>query len=99
MRWFDAVRVVGSVALVLGCRGATPDETRPQAPSVTRYRFATATATATATVTDDTLAIRELETRVLDPAASPFDMSDLAELYLRRAQRDGDAEDYARSEA
>lgn len=40
-----------------------------------------------------------LEQRVRTVAPSPFDLSELADLYLRRAKRSGDGKDYAASEA
>lgn len=58
-----------------------------------RYRFAIAG------LRDDTSdTIRELEARVAE-LASPFDLGELAELYLRRAQREGDPKDYDAAEA
>ncbi|MCW5803694.1 MAG: hypothetical protein KIT31_15025, partial [Deltaproteobacteria bacterium] len=48
--------------------------------------------------TDEAAAVAELERRMKDKP-SPYDAGELAELYLKRAQRDGDPKDYAASEA
>lgn len=49
---------------------------------------------------DDTNAtIAALEARTAQPVASPMEMADLADLYLKRAQLAGDPDDYKRSEA
>ncbi len=63
-------------------------------PVVTRYRYSTAP------VLDTDLSgmIKQLEARVQGSLGSPLDMTDLAELYHRRALQDGDLADYRRSE-
>ena len=85
-------------------RSVVARDARPLAPAgsvlaldlaVVRYRFADAPAPEA----ELSSAIRDLEARVKEPVASPFDITDLAELYLRRAQRDGDDADYRASEA
>lgn len=87
---------VGTVSALVHGRAGCPEhalrtELAPDAATV-RYRFATTSAS------DDTNAtIKALEARVQD-GNSPFDLGDLAELYLRRAQRDGDPKDYAAAE-
>ena len=83
----------GTAVALLGHEPASTQRTglAPEASSV-RYRFAAAIAR------DDTNAtIAALEARVKE-MRSPFDLGELAELYLRRAQRDGDADDYRRAE-
>jgi tetratricopeptide (TPR) repeat protein len=108
MRLLDVVWVGGSLVLALGCRKSeakakqAPAVVAPAAAthgagldmSVVRYRFVDAPAPEA----ELTSAIHDLEARIAD-MPSPFDMTDLAELYFRRAQRDGDQDDYARSEA
>ena len=92
---------VGAVALVRLHRHPGGDG-RPELtelapdPGALRYRHAVLpSADATAGTAD---AIAALETRVQD-LASPFDYAELAELYLRRAQSDGDPGDYRTAEA
>jgi tetratricopeptide (TPR) repeat protein len=101
MRLLDVVWVGGSLVLALGCRNSEAKQQPIVAArdaqldmSVVRYRFVDAPAPEA----ELSSAIRDLETRVAD-VSSPFDMSDLADLYFRRAQRDGDNDDYRRSEA
>src|SRR5262249_46644495 len=43
--------------------------------------------------------IAALEARTSQPVASPMEMADLADLYLKRAQLAGDPEDFKRAEA
>ena len=65
-------------------------------PAALRYRYTTAAA---ADVTSDAGAtITALEARVRD-MASPFDYAELADLYFRKAQLDGDPADYKTAEA
>jgi Tfp pilus assembly protein PilF len=72
---------------------AAPAGALAPAPAAYRYRFAISG------LRDDTSGtIRELEARVAE-LPSPFDLGELAELYLRRAQREGDPNDYAAAEA
>lgn len=73
----------------------TPAHGSPLAPdpAVVRYRWGGAAATSELDST-----IHQLEDRLKVPTPSAMDMSDLAELYLHRAQTQGDADDYARAE-
>jgi tetratricopeptide (TPR) repeat protein len=65
-------------------------------PAAVHYRYATTTATAAAT--DTAATITALEARVRD-MASPFDYAELADLYFRKGQVDGDPADYKTAEA
>lgn len=67
--------------------GLAPDAT------VVRYKFAGGPPTS-----DLTSSIDAFEARRKRGIASPLDLAELAELYVRRAQVDGDFEDYQRSE-
>lgn len=77
-------------------RVATPPqpELAPD-PALIRYRFSIAPAL------DFDLPgrIAQLEGRVNSEIGSPLDMTDLADLYHRRAQQDGNLADYQRAEA
>jgi Tfp pilus assembly protein PilF len=89
--------VVGATSLARRGRaaapGAAPDVLAPGAEAV-RYRYAIGAA-APADAGDE---IAALEARVA-AQPSPFDDAALGELYLRRAQRSGDADDYQRARA
>ncbi len=67
-------------------------------PAVARYRYPIA-ATRIDPLVDLGETITVLEQRVSQPVASPMEMADLADLYLRRAQLAADPDDYQRSEA
>ena len=89
------VAVAGGTVAALAVRApaAAPRSTLAPDPAVVAYRFATAA------VPDDTNAtITALEQRVRE-GNSPFDLGELAELYLKRAQRDGDSNDFVAAEA
>ncbi len=79
------------------CREVRPrGELAPEAAAL-RYRYAavvTADASAEARST-----ITALEARVQAMPSSPFDHAELAELYFRRAQLDGDPDGYRAAEA
>src|SRR5262245_28788997 len=64
-------------------------------PASVRYRYTTTPVDAAA---DTASTIAALEAR-LAAQPSPFDASELAELYLRRAREDGDAQGFAAAEA
>jgi tetratricopeptide (TPR) repeat protein len=64
-------------------------------PEVVHYKFSTSPKAADAELAST---IAALEARIRDPQPSPFDLSDLAELYLRQAQQTGDAGAYTTSE-
>lgn len=95
--------MTGSVALALGCRGTPAAECAPAAsrtglapdPAVVRHRFAVDVTP----VSELGGLIKELEARVQAPTVTPFDLTDLAELYFRRGQQDGDLADFQVSEA
>ncbi len=106
MRWLPVISTSGIVAFALGCRGGPEQAHGHAAPApacsvlapdlaVVRHRFSNAPAPDSELATT----IRDLEVRVNAPAATPFDLTDLAELYFRRGQLDGDVEDYQASEA
>ncbi len=67
-------------------------------PSIVHYRYPIAPASIDP-VDDLSSTITALEERVNQPVASPMEMADLADLYLRRAQLAADPEDYKKSEA
>ena len=95
-----AAVLVGAVAVVRLHRAATAarDELAELAPdpAAVHYRYSIDPASdAEAQATD---AIAALEARV-QAMPSPFDDAELAELYFRRAQRDGDPADYPLAEA
>ena len=91
------------VALVVALMSCSDRERAPATPpqpgltptaTVVHYRYSTAPALDT----DLSGMITQLEARVQGSPASPLDMTDLAELYHRRALQDGALEDYQRSE-
>jgi tetratricopeptide (TPR) repeat protein len=92
--------LVGAVALVRLHRQATAPrgelaELAPD-PAAVRYRYPIRVASDAST--QDAEAIVALEARV-QAMPSPFDDAELAELYFRRAQQDGDPADYQLAEA
>lgn len=90
-----AASVIGAhrASAVVTPRGALAPEM-----SAARYRYpVTAARIAPTDDLNETIAI--LEKRIAEPVASPMEMTDLADLYLKRAQIAGDPADYARSEA
>jgi len=103
-KWITLLAALGGVALALALvlgdrrqpRAATPlhSELAPD-PAVVRYRFSMAAAPDA----DLDGMIAQLDERVQSSLGSPPDMTDLAELYHRRALQDGDLADYQRSEA
>jgi Tfp pilus assembly protein PilF len=89
--------LVGAVAMVRLHRPATAerDELAPD-PAAVHYRYSIdAASDAEAQAAE---AIAALEARV-QAMPSPFDDAELAELYFRRAQQDGDPADYQLAEA
>jgi len=76
------------------CRAA--GELAPDAAAL-RYRYATDQAADTATEAAATIAA--LEARVQAQPTSPFDYAELADLYFRRAQLDGDPEGFKTADA
>lgn len=62
-------------------------------PSIVRYRHALGAAGAAAGELA-AATLQALEAKVTSPAASPLDMTELAQLYLRRAKESGDPKDY-----
>lgn len=110
LRWasWAAIAALAGVVVVtaaLPAREAPRRRSEPRAilerdalapdPAIVRYRY-----TAAPAAPDDLDAtIEVLEARTIGTAASPFDLGELAELYLRRARRSGDARDHAAAEA
>ncbi len=98
--WFAAACVSGALTLAAaGCdtpkaTPATRSELAPD-PAVVRYRYADAPDLEA----DVPGMIAQLEERVNGPIGSAMDMSELADMYQRRALQDGDLEDYKRAEA
>jgi tetratricopeptide (TPR) repeat protein len=96
--------LVGTVAIqrlrhrdaLADCRGAGGSELAPAAAAV-HYRYSTAKAADVTAETGSTIAA--LEARVKAMPSSPFDYAELADLYFRRGQLDGDTEDYKTAEA
>jgi tetratricopeptide (TPR) repeat protein len=92
--------LVGAVAVVRLHRPApaAPDELAALGPdpAAVRYRHSIAPASDAEIQSRD--AIAALEARV-QAMPSPFDDAELAELYVRRAQQDGDPADYQLAEA
>ncbi|HET7501247.1 MAG TPA: hypothetical protein VFK02_09605 [Kofleriaceae bacterium] len=86
--------IVGAVAAHHLHRRAATGELAPD-PAAFRYRYP---ATAPAAAPDTAATIAALEDRVR-AMASPFDLAELAELHLRKAQQDGDPADYQAAEA
>ena len=88
---------VATASIVMTRDGASPAITKraltPTADAI-RYRF---TALQSKAGQDPLSAIPEMEARVA-ASPSPFDASELGELYLRRAQVAGDPRDYDRAE-
>jgi len=89
--------LVGALALVRLHPAAGPalDELAPD-PGALRYRHAIRASSDAATASADTIAALEARVQSL---ASPFDHAELADLYFRRAQQDGDPDDYKVAEA
>jgi Tfp pilus assembly protein PilF len=101
-RWMGGAGVVigaafGAVVLYTSERRAevAASELAPD-PALVRYRHATASPFDVARETAGTIAA--LEARVRD-MASPFDHAELADLYFRKAQLDGDPDGYRTAEA
>ena len=81
------------MVLAIGCTS----EGRPASnvkPAAVHYRYATTAGAAS----DTSSIIEQLEARAATPIASPEDLGDLADLYVRRAMLDGDPDDYKRAE-
>lgn len=103
----STVYVLAGMTLALSCRGrdrahagaaGEPAEHVSSAlapdPSVIHYRYATAPDPDA----DTTSMIKQLEERAASPIGSPEDLGELAGLYVRRAQQDGNLDDYKRAE-
>jgi len=100
-RVLSVVALGGAIAAasLLGAHRAsavvTPRSALAPDPTIVHYRYPIA-----AKPIDDlseTIAI--LEKRIAHPVASPMEMADLADLYLKRAQIAADPADFAKSEA
>ncbi len=91
---------IASVAatLTVGCRASRecPAPLREFFPdqAAVRYRYPTARDAAYQTAS----VIKQLEERAATPIASPEDLGELADLYVRRALLGGDVTDYQRAE-
>jgi tetratricopeptide (TPR) repeat protein len=83
-----------AVALI-ACEKSAPPPRPALEPSLVRYRHAAAVDPDR----DLDATIAALEARAATPAATPFDLADLADGYLRRAQQRGADADYRASEA
>jgi tetratricopeptide (TPR) repeat protein len=100
--WIAVVAAAGgavlSIALVMCAQPAAAPAARSELapdPAAVLYRFSTSLAVDA----DLSGMITQLEGRVNSPIGSPLDMTDLAELYHRRALQNGDLADYERSDA
>ena len=88
-----------AIAMIGACSSSSGAPSEPAArhgvdANAIRYRFAT-----TVPRGHDTASIiRGLDKRIADGIASPFDLADLADAYVHRAQASGDVDDYARAE-
>lgn len=103
LRLLSVVVLGGAVAAAsfLGAHRAsavvTPRGPLAPDPAALSYRYPLAGATlAPRRELDETIAI--LAARTAAPVASPMEMADLADLYLKRAQIAGDPADYAKAE-
>jgi Tfp pilus assembly protein PilF len=101
-RWMGPAGVMigaalGAVAVYTSDRGAErmTSELAPD-PALVRYRYATSTPFDVARETGPAIAALEVRAAAM---ASPFEHAELASLYFRRAQLDGDPEGYAAAEA
>jgi tetratricopeptide (TPR) repeat protein len=82
-----------AIVLAIGCAA----DGRPASavkPAAVHYRYATTRDTASNTSS----IIEQLEARAATPIASPEDLGDLANRYVRRAMLEGDPDDYKRAE-
>ena len=91
------VSLAGHHARAVTTAGAPHDELAPD-PALVHYRYAV-TPPRVSALDDLSETITALEARVSQPVASPMEMADLADLYLRRAQLAADPDDYKKSEA
>jgi tetratricopeptide (TPR) repeat protein len=90
--------LVGAVAAARLHHPAAPAAMTELAPDPVALRYRYATAKAADDPADTASTITALEARV-QAMASPFDYAELADLYLRKAQVDGDPADYKTAEA
>src|SRR5262249_15587526 len=90
--------VVGAVVgvVVLHERPARAGTAFAPDPAQVRYRFGLDASDSRAEITGR---IAALERRIATEARSPFDLEELAQHYLRRAQLDDDRRDHDRAEA
>ncbi len=86
--------IAGFVAIHKTAHATRTIETSSLATDQIRYRFSIETHASS----DPIATIADLEARIA-ARATPFDMAELADLYLRRATRLGDPADFARAEA
>jgi tetratricopeptide (TPR) repeat protein len=105
--WRAGGVALGAALAVIAMRARTPAAAAaaPAAsalspdPSALHYRYPIAGGAAIGDDDAETAGtIAQLEARIA-AEPSPFEMEELAELYVRRAQRDGDARDYDAAEA
>jgi tetratricopeptide (TPR) repeat protein len=93
--------VVGAVATYRlhhrAAPGAAPGATSEIAPAPAAVHYRYATTRASDATSDAAATITALEARVHD-MASPFDYAELADLYFRKAQVEGDPADYKTAE-
>ena len=99
--WIALAAAIGgaalSIALLMRAEPHAEHDARSEltpTPAAVHYRFTTSPEVDT----DLPGMITQLEERVNSPIGSPLDMTDLAELYHRRALQNGDLADYQRSE-
>jgi tetratricopeptide (TPR) repeat protein len=92
---------VATIAVTIAMRKPAPPPVRPSAlapdPQVVHYRYELPTGDAAALDVDASIAA--LEERLRAPVPSPMDLSQLAELHLRRAKLAFDPKDYEAAEA
>jgi len=91
--------LVGGVATYRLHHRAAPAAPRGELapdPAAVRYRYSTAPAADVTADSASTIAALEARVRAMP---SPFDYAELADLYFRRAQQDGDAAGYQTAEA
>ncbi len=101
--WAGALGIaIGALAVATAGRYHAQDPAEPVAATelapetaAFHYRYSTASTADTTAETAATIAALEARLRAM---ASPFDEAELAELYFRRAQLDGDPESYRTAE-
>lgn len=90
--------IAGAIALIVWPvpPTRTPATKLSPAPAASRYRFSSTAAPDPRREIDDTIAALEARVKAA-PTPAPFDLSELADLYFRRAQLAGDRRDYDRA--